>query len=158
VTNGDLGNGSRRRGAAGARGRGGAGVGVATQTPNARAVRSMHPEVALARAGSDNLDLIRAARWRTRSIHSSTVEGLRCRGRGEGGRNLAKSSHSLDLPRGRVNDPQLPHPRRFSRLFFASFFLSLPPSLSLSLFLALVTDYIRSSFPLSPPREDFYLL
>lgn len=82
----------------------------------------MHPEVALARAGSDNLDLIRAARWRTRSIHSSTVEGLRCRGRGEGGRNLAKSSHSLDLPRGRVNDPQLPHPRRFSRLFSASFF------------------------------------
>lgn len=63
-------------------------AGVATQTPNARAVRSMHPEVALARAGSDNLDLIRAARWRTRSIHSWTVEGLRCRGRGERGRRV----------------------------------------------------------------------
>lgn len=35
-----------------------AGPSVATQTSNARAVRSMHPEVALTRAGSDNLDLI----------------------------------------------------------------------------------------------------
>lgn len=43
-----------------ARGDGGAtaGLSVATQTSSARAVRSMHPEVALTRAGSDNLDLI----------------------------------------------------------------------------------------------------
>lgn len=35
-----------------------AGLSVATQTSSARAVRSMHPEVTLTRAGSDNLDLI----------------------------------------------------------------------------------------------------
>jgi len=43
-----------------ARGDGGAtaGLSVATQTSSARAVRSMHPEVTLTRAGNDNLDLI----------------------------------------------------------------------------------------------------
>jgi len=50
-----------------------AGAGVATQTPSARAVRSMHPEVARSRSrpAATTLTLYATARWRTRFIHSS---------------------------------------------------------------------------------------
>jgi len=150
-----------------------AGAGVATQTPSARAVRSMHPEVARSRsrpAGGDNLDLIyhgpmankvhpllndrRSPMPRPERQRSGWIKekGERERERSSGrerGMKLedpAKTSHSLDLPRGRVNGPQLPHPRQFSRsLCFlpCSLFLSLSSSLKGCWFL-IISNWLLS--------------
>lgn len=132
MTNGDLGNGSRRNDSRAGQRRD-ADVECARSSLDAPGGRA---RVVPCYAGSDNLDLI------LRPVGEqgpSTPDRLKVDGTAAGGQvreeervngDPAKSSHSLDLPRGRVNDPQLPHPRRLPRSLSRSF---LPP-LSLSLF------------------------
>lgn len=99
MTNRDLGSGSGRRRSDGR-------VDVATQTPSARAVRSMHPEVVLARhpalAGNDNLDLILRPDGEQ---GPSTLERLKVDGAAVGG-GIAKDETGI-RGRGELSEIQL---------------------------------------------------
>lgn len=110
MTNGDLGSGSGRR-------RSDGGAGVATQTPSARAVRSMHPEVAFARrparTGNDNLDLILRpggeqgpSTPERLKVNGAAAGGGNCegwkRGKGERGTLRNPATRSISLEDARV--------------------------------------------------------
>lgn len=161
MTNGDLGNGSRRNDSRAGQRRD-ADVECARSSLDAPGGRA---RVVPCYAGSDNLDLI------LRPVGEqgpSTPDRLKVDGTAAGGQvreeervngDPAKSSHSLDLPRGRVNDPQLPHPRRLPRSLSRSFLPPFSLSLSLSFFSSLAFSaptYIPLSLSLSFARL-FYL-